>query len=231
VSGSSKPRPKAKPEQRKVAAALIAQGASSAEAASSVRVSVRTIERWRATPGFRTLVNQATRAAEQARYSADRKTYERHGRAVGAPEPVHPRDKRLGPEARPEKAEPAQPLEAHAARLRALKRRTASDEEILQWVLEQDRSSELDFLDWQDARWNIVSKRARQRYEGRLLPVKLKPFTTPSIAEQHGFFSDSKASTDFRDPFADANMYAPNSIESGGRYALRETWIPVADES
>lgn len=198
VSGSSKPRPKAKPEQRKVAAALIAQGASSAEAARSIHVSLRTLERWRATNAFQALVTQAERAIEQARYSADRKTYERHGRAAGAPEPVHPRDKRLGADARPELADPA--VQARDEVLaRQAGRAAVTDADVIDWILQQPCQDESDFLDKRDAERGRISPRALRRFrgeaQGHRSPPQVRVWGFPSIAEQSGFFSGSGPDT------------------------------------
>ena len=223
VSSSSKPRPKAKPEQRKVAAALIAQGASSAEAARSIHVSLRTLERWRATEGFQAMITQAERAIEQAAYEVERKRYVRHGKAIGAAEPVHPRDKRLGPDARPELAEPAVPLPEAARRARP----TAPDVELEisdraaheLWLLDKDlNSGRITQAEYDVERASIVTgnrRDGRPRQIGRILGI---PTGASRLYD---------ATRNQNDAYADAfeGQYA-SGPDSGGTYQLREVWLP-----
>lgn len=203
VSGSP-----ATDDQRATAARLIAEGGTTAGTARAIGVGTRTVQRWRnGDPAFQALVTRFERESERREHDAAVKRADR----AGVPRPTPPgalREQReiiFGPQ-------PAQ-----AARRPA----PATDADVVAWILDQRPANEHDFLDLQDARWNIASPRARARFEGRLAAPRLRPFTTPSTAEQRGFF-DSRGRPDARDPFA--NMYDRAGRDAGGTYQLREVW-------
>src|SRR5205823_6843413 len=67
-----------------------------------------------------------------------------------------------------------------------------TDADVQHWLLhEAPVECHEDRLDLNDGRRGIISRRARQRYEGRLSPrSNLIPFSLPSVAEQSGWDFD-----------------------------------------
>lgn len=164
-------RRKARAATVAAAADLLASGGTRADAARILDVTDRHIRRSLSQPD--SPLARAVRAAHSKRegheYLTAKRQWER-GNRVG-PEPVPPRDRRLGPDARPELAPEPQPATPGTQGTVILGQDEAlaaeEDERILAFVLSSPPATHEERLDANDAARGVVSKNARRRFTGR----------------------------------------------------------------
>jgi hypothetical protein len=167
--------------QRHKAAEKLAAGVARREVAETLGVTKRSIERLCADPDFRAEVESARHRRELANHHAAKKMAQRHH----VPEPLHPddvREERTALDVEMERAREAV-LARQAARL------PTPSETVLQWVLAQPVADQSDFLDRNDARLGVVSRRALARFKGEQSgrTPQVQVWWVPSIAEQSGW--------------------------------------------
>lgn len=157
------------------AAEALASGSTRASVARTLGITDRALRRLLANPDspLSKMVARVERDRENAAYHAARRQWLNAGRFMDppAPEPVAPRDRRLGPEARPEKADPPAVAESSPPGTVILGQAEAKaadeDARILDWLINGPApTDETSYLDRQDALRGRVSPHARRRWNG-----------------------------------------------------------------
>jgi hypothetical protein len=232
-------------DQRLLAARLLAGGTAHTATASSIGISVRTLQRWLADPAFTKMIEKALGAKEHSQH----RTAVRSARTQGVPDPPHPRDVRAASAAlrrSPEEAiradDTLSPKERDA-RLQLLqseerRRRTInpSDSDIQEWLLsDAPIECQEDRLDFNDGRRGVISARARKRYASKDYPRS--PARSPLImgidTNASLMYQEMQASQHWASRDVFAGQYASDPDPGGWfgstTHGLREVFIPQDD--